>query len=160
MDKSLRLLNKIIADNPDDGFLYELKGQILFESSRVKDSVIAYDKAIKLLEAKYSTLSKISFASAILALKTDDEELLKLAIKRLEEAKYSEKKNALLFYQLANAYSKIRNKGLSYLALAEFNLLIDKKPRCKILASKAKKEFGDDLKVERLKADDLIEVCG
>jgi predicted Zn-dependent protease len=158
IDRSLDLLEKVIIKNPQDGFLFELKGQILFESGRVKDAAVAYDRAIKLLDEKDSAMAKLAFGSAILALKTKDEVLLELAIKRLEEAKAYESRSPFLFYQLAIAYNKMLDEGRSLLALAEYNLLIDKKDKVGKIAKLAKEKLPPSAKEEQLRADDLIEM--
>ena len=50
IDESLELLDPIIAKNPSDGFLFELKGQILFEMDGISSqlakqaSLLAYYK--------------------------------------------------------------------------------------------------------------------
>lgn len=159
-DEALKLLDEIIAENPRDGFLFELRGEILFGSGRVEDSIISYNQAIKLLSKEDSTLAKISFSSSILALKKNDETLIKLAIKRLEEAKEIENENPFLFRQLASAYSKIGDEGRSLLALAELNLLTGEKEKCRKFAKDAKEKLAKSEKMELLRADDLIELAG
>ena len=42
VDESLKLLDKIIALNPKNGFLYETKGQILFETGNVSPYVYRF----------------------------------------------------------------------------------------------------------------------
>ncbi len=145
-------------DNSGLGFLFELRGEILFGSGRVEDSIIAYSQALKLLPKEDSTLAKISFSSSILTLKKNDEDLIKLAIKRLEEAKEIENENPFLFRQLASAYSKIGDEGRSLLALSELNLLTGDKEKCRKFAKEAKEELGKSEKMELLRADDLIEL--
>jgi len=161
--EALFLLDPIIAvegrDTSEKGFLIEMKGQILFESGNIENSIIAYNQAIKLLSAKDSAQAKIAFASAILNLKTNDLDLLNLAIKRLEEAKIFEMENPFLFKQLASAYSKIKDEGRSLLALAEFNWLIGKKDKCTKYAKEAKEKLSKSAKLELLRADDLIDLA-
>jgi predicted Zn-dependent protease len=156
--KSLELLDPIIAENPQDGFLYELKGQILFESGSIQQAILAYDKSIKLLSNQYNGMAKTSFAAAILALKSSDRDLIKLAIKNLEEAKKFEDESPLLFKHLASAYDKIGDSGRSFLALAEFNALINQKEKAKKYAKEAKEKLKKSDKIELLRADDLLEM--
>ena len=166
--KSLKLLDEIIARNSattiksnysssELGFLYELKGQILFESGRIIDSTIAYDKAIKLLTPQDSSQAKISFAGSILALPQTDKELINLAIKRLDEAEKYEIDNPILYRQLASCYSKINDEGRSLLALAHFNCMIGQKEKCTKYAKQAKEKLDKSAKAELLKVDDLME---
>jgi predicted Zn-dependent protease len=158
VDESLRMLDPLIKKSPQDGFLFELKGQILFESGRIQDSILAYNQAVKLLSDEDRPLIKVALGSAILSLKTSDQDLIKLAIKELQSAKKYEKENPLLFKQLANGYSRIGDEGRSLLALAEFNFLIGEKEKCRKYARQAKDKLKKSDKIELLRADDLLEL--
>jgi predicted Zn-dependent protease len=158
-DAALALLNPIIAENSQNGFLLETKGQFLFESGRVEDSIISYDKAIKMLDVQTSAQIKIAFATAIFTLKKNDATLVKLGLKRLNEAKDFESDNPFLFRQLAAGYDKINDDGRSMLALAEFNLLVGEKEKCRKYAKEAKEKLAKTNKIDLLRADDLIDLA-
>ncbi len=159
LEESLKLLDPIIEKNSQDGFLFELKGQILFESGKVQNSILAYNQAIKLIPAQYNGMAKIAFASAVLELKSNDEYLLKLAISRLEKAKKYEKDNPFLFKQLASAYSRSNDEARSLLALAEFNFLISNKEKCRKYAKAAREKLDKSAKAELIRADDLLDLA-
>jgi len=171
VDESLKLLDEIIDkktpilanflkhNSLELGFLYELKGQILYESGRVQDAILAYNETIKFLSALDGAQAKISFASAILTLNQNDKTLLQLAIKKLEEASIFENENPFLFKQLANAYSRMKDEGRSLLALAEYNFLIGDKKKCVKYAKEAKEKLDKSAKAELLRADDLLEIA-
>lgn len=158
--ESLELLNQVIAKKSsiELAFLYELQGQILFESGNAVESTASYNKAIKMLEAKDASQAKIAFASSILSLVSKDKDLVNLAIKRLEEAKIFEEENSFLFKQLANAYDKNGEEGKSLLALAEYSFLIGDKEKCQKYLKNAKEKLPKDAKSELLRADDLLEI--
>ena len=156
--ESLNLLNEIINKNSKDGFLFELKGQILFESGQITESIIAYNQALKLLGPTDAAQTKIAFASAILSLSKNDEDLIKIAIKNLSDAKKYEGDNTLLFKQLASAYSKINDEGRSFLALAEFNFLRGDEEKTTKYAKKAKEKLPKTATEELLRADDLLDL--
>jgi predicted Zn-dependent protease len=158
ISKSLEFLNPIINKNPNDGFLHELKGQILFESGSIENAVLSYNQAIKLIPIKYSGLAQMSFSASILALNTSDKYLINLAVKNLEAAKTFESDSPILFKYLADAYNKKGDEGRSYLALAEYHFLIKEKDRAKKYADKAKEKLRKSDKIEQLRADDLIEL--
>ena len=165
IDEALQLLDQLINANSaqnliwfEAGFLFELKGQILFESGRIADSIAAYNQAIKSLDASDSALAKISFSSAILSLKENDADLIKLAIKRLREVEEVENENPFLFKQLASAYSKIDDEAMALLTLAEFNFLIGEKDKCHKYATEAKEKLASSKKKELLRADDLLDL--
>lgn len=160
INDGLYLLNKIINHEKNKlrlGFLYELKGQFLFESGKVNDSIIAYKKALELLSKQDAAQSKIAFSSAILNISGDDKDLANLAIKNLNEAKKYETQNPFLFRQLAIAYDKLSKSGKSYLALAHYHYLSGKKDKALKYAKEAKEKLSKDAKAELLEADDLIE---
>ncbi len=165
IDKGLSLLNGVIAkktllkNKSEIGFLYEIKGQFLFESGNIESSIVAYDEALKLLDGQDSSQAKIAFSSALLSLSKNDKDLVELAIKKLQEAKKYEYDNPFLFKQLANAYDKIGDNGRSFLALAEFNFWLGDKDKTIKYAKKAKEILEKDAKEELLRADDLIELA-
>jgi predicted Zn-dependent protease len=94
---SLENIDVLIKEKPKQGFLYDLKGQILFESSKNQEAIIAYNQAISRLNPVDSALTKISFALSILSLKNSDEELIQLAILRLKEAQKFEDDKKIFF---------------------------------------------------------------
>ncbi|NBV07274.1 MAG: hypothetical protein EBS06_08610 [Proteobacteria bacterium] len=158
--KSLKLLDAIISAKRDFlelGFLYELKGQILFESGQIYEAILAYDKSLKFLPEEDAAQARIAFATAIIVLPENDKDLLKLAIRKLEEAKKYENENPFLFKQLASAYAKINDEGRSILALAQFNCMIEQKEKCQKYAKEAKEKLEKNAKSELLQADDLLE---
>ncbi len=157
--EALKILDKIINNHKQNGFLYEVKGQFLFESGKIGDAILAYDKAVKLLNSEDSAQSKIAFATAILALKKTDKDLVNLAIKNLEEAKKVEEENPMLLRELSIAYDKINDEGRSFLALAEYNLAINEKDKAREYAKKAKEKLDKNNKLDLIRADDLLELA-
>lgn len=161
--EALKLLDKVIENNMEDGFLYELKAQILFESGNINDAIVFYDKAIKMLSRQDSSQAKIYFALAILTLPSHDKGLMQAAITRLKEAKEFEEDNAFLFKQLSNAYNKLGDEGRSFAALAEYNFLINDKKKAKKYAQNAKDIFlkvknKNEVRADILRLEDLLEL--
>ncbi len=161
--QGLKLLNEVIAKNNQDGFLYELKAQILFESGSVSDAVLAYSKAINLLEPRDAASIKISFALAILTLPTNDISLINLAIKKLKEAQNFESDNPFLYREFASAYHKNGDEARSLLALAEYHFLIGDKEKTRKYTKSAKEKFAevknkDAIKTDLTRIDDLLEL--
>ncbi|MDB2415013.1 M48 family metalloprotease [Rickettsiales bacterium] len=152
---SLNNINKLIYNYPKNPYFNELKGQILFENGKVKDSIKFYDNAISLLPG--SALLKIQLATAQIA--TEDSSLLNNAITNLEKALLKEKRNVFAWRQLAIAYGRNGDLGMSNLALAEeAHLLGDKEALDKFikLAQKHIKEGSPaDLRLKDLLASKL-----
>lgn len=154
---ALDLINPIIEKNPHDGFLYELKAQMLFESGQMQSAVLLYHKALKLIPPRYNTMTKISFAASILGVKTNDLQLINLAIRNLKEARAKEDDNAIVSKYLSDAYHKIHEEGKSYLALAQYNFAINQKEKAEKYAGQAKEKLKKTDKVELLALEDLLE---
>ncbi len=157
--EGLQLLEPLVLKNKDDGFLLELKAQILFESGDIVNAIEIYSKAIRYLDNQESALAKVYFASAILSLQKNDSDLIKLAIKSLREAELFEEENPFLFKQLAVAYNKIKDDGRAMLSLAQFNYLRGNKDKAIEYAKLAKVKLKDFDKEEMLRADDIIELA-
>lgn len=160
--EALKILDNLIATQVVEsdkifniGFLYELKGQFLFESGDAKESLIVYDKAIDNLPSDNANLVKIAFATAINSLQINDEELLNLTLDYLIQAKIYENDNPSLHMNLAKIYDKLNDEADSFLALAHYNLLINNDEKAKKYAKKAQKIFEKD---KDIKTDKLIEV--
>lgn len=161
--KSLKLLDPIIKNSKSNkinlGFLWELKGQILYESGDIENAIISYNKALKLLDNRDSAQVKIAFASAIINLNSLDKDLIKLAISNLKQAENFEKSNPFLFKQLAAAYSKNGDEALSFLALAQYNFILRNKDKCLKYAKMAKEKLNKSQKLALIKAEDLIKLA-
>lgn len=118
--QALNLIDGLIKEQPNNPYFYELKGQILFESGKVKDSVSAYQKALDLLPNNY--LLQISLAHALL----ENENSLqsnKKALALLQKSLISV--NSTFAWQLlAQAYDRVGQKAAAYYATAEFNYAI------------------------------------
>ena len=64
IDRALQLIDALIAAQPKNPYFYEQKGQFLFESGRINESIKAYEKALALLPD--TPLLQISLAHALL----------------------------------------------------------------------------------------------
>lgn len=157
ISRALELINPIIEKNPTDGFLYELKAQMLFESGQMQQAVLLYHQALKLIPQRYNVLTKISFAASILGVKTTDPQLINLAIKNLRQAKVVEDDNPMVLKYLSDAYHKIGEEGKSYLALAQYHFSINQKEKAEKYAKEAKEKLKKTDKIELLALEDLLE---
>lgn len=159
INDGLYIINKLIDHEENairKGFLYELKGQFLFESGMIQESVVAYNNALALLPDRDAAQSKIAISSAILSIAGNDSDLTDLAINYLDNAKKYESQNPFLFRQLAIAYDKVQQTGKSYLALAQYYYLSADKEKALKYAKKAKENLSN--KQALLEASDLIEI--
>lgn len=121
IENSLKEINSLIAESPNDPFFHELKGQILFENGRTSEALTSYQTSVKLLPNSaliLADLAKVEIAQKIPS-------TLKTAITHLEKSVSLDSSNSGTWRLLATAYGYAENLPMSYLALAEEALLKD-----------------------------------
>ena len=55
-------MDQLIVNSPNNPYLFELKGQMLFENGKLWDSIEAYEQAVKLLPNEALLLMALSQA--------------------------------------------------------------------------------------------------
>ncbi len=121
-ENAITILDRLIKKSPLDPYLLELKSMFLFESGKGTESLPYLNKAIALLpEAPL-----LRQMAAKIQLELNDPDLISTAIENLKIALLFEPKSNTTWYQLAIAYGRSGNKGMSSLALAEQNFIIKK----------------------------------
>lgn len=141
-------MGALIALSPNNGFNYELLGQMLYENGRIEPAIQAYSKANALAPANALILTDLGKAH----LANND---APSAIKALEQAALQRDANANTQRHLATAYGIIGKQGQSYLALAREAALQYKPDEMLRFAEQAKALLAAD-PVLRLHAEDLI----
>ncbi len=114
-ERGLEVIESLLADEPDNPFFWELKGQILFESGRVYESVPAYQKAVELDPRE--PLLTAALGEAQIA--SDDPAFLEDAIANLKTSLRSDPNNTQALMQIATAYGKTDQIGLAKYYTAE-----------------------------------------
>jgi predicted Zn-dependent protease len=147
---ALPLVDGLIAEYPEDPYFQELKGQILFENGRGAEAIGPYDKAVRLLPD--SALLRIGLARTLI--EQADPSLTKRALAHLKQAVRLEQKNPFAWSQLAIAYGRDRQFGMSALALAEAALARGDKKEARYQAKRAAKQLKRD-QAARLRAKDI-----
>jgi predicted Zn-dependent protease len=117
MDRALSVLDPLIDVEPMNPYLYELKGQILFEAGRIAQSIAPYSRAANL--APHAGLIRIAYGHALLEAQGEPGQFLPEAIRQLEQAVETETHAPEAHYFLAMAYGRQGKEGLSRLHLAE-----------------------------------------
>lgn len=115
--QALSLIDGLIAEQPNNPYFHELKGQFLFESGRVKESVTSYRKALDLLPDNY--LLQISLAHSLLE-SNDSRQNMQEATDLLQKS-LIKVKSPFAWQLLAQAYDRGGNKAAAHYATAEFN---------------------------------------
>ncbi|MDF1791412.1 MAG: M48 family metalloprotease [Thalassobaculaceae bacterium] len=113
--KAIALTRELIAEDPDDPYLHELEGQLLFETGKIDEAVPPLEKANAL--APQAGLIEISLAQALLA--RNDPASDQKARDHLQNAKRSESDWPFLWRQLATAQGRLGDIGQAALSLSE-----------------------------------------
>lgn len=152
LTNALKLTDGLIAEAPNDPFFHELKGQILFENGRVKDSIAPYRTAVRLMPA--SPLLRTELAHALI--ETNTPEANREAIANLDEALRKDRRDPSTWRLAGIAYGRDGQEGESALALAEYNLAIGRADDAVRMAERAKRAFAKGT-TGRLRAEDISE---
>ncbi|TDI60891.1 MAG: M48 family peptidase [Alphaproteobacteria bacterium] len=115
LENAIEEMDALLEANPKDPYYWELKGQILFESGKLRESIEPYRRAV--IHGPNEPLLRVGLAQSLLSL--DDEELAEEAIVHLERSNRTEPDNSFSWFQLAKAYTLVDNKAMASLASAE-----------------------------------------
>ena len=151
LDKALPLIDGLIAEEPQNPFFYELKGQMLFENARVTEALEPYRMAVKLVPR--SSLIRVQLARV--ELESNDPALLDDAIENLSMAVKTEPDVPTLWRNLAIAYGRKGDMANSALAMAEEAYYRGNKRDARFHAGKAKDMLPTG-SPGALRADDIL----
>ena len=157
INKSLKLIDNLINLEPENGYFYELKGQVLFENNDVKGSILNYKKALNLIKLDKSII-RILYANSILTLNDNSQVAITDAIDNLILARIKQKNNWKIYYLLAKAYKQKNDDAKSLIYLGYYNLFTENFDQAIKNANDAKEKFDLNEK-EILLADDLINIA-
>ncbi|HJV41856.1 M48 family metallopeptidase [Caulobacter sp.] len=114
-DRALKLLEGLIADHPDNPYLWELKGQILFEFNRIAQAEEPQRKSVALKPD--AALLRINLGQTLISL--DDPKKVEEGVQELKRSLLNDPDNAVTWRLLAQAYDKQKKDGEARLATAE-----------------------------------------
>lgn len=127
------LIDGLIAEQPDNPYFYELKGQMLLESGRVAQSLPPYQRAVAL--APDEPLLETALAKA--QIESGDPALIVPARGNLESAVQKEPGLGEAWRLLTIAYSRLEKPGKTALAQAEYSMILGERNQAKALAERA-----------------------
>ena len=155
IDEALTGIDKLIAQEPQNPYLYELKGQMLVEFSRVEEALPALQKTVDL--APKVGLFRIALGHALIEASSRNQksEYLKQAINHLKFAAKTEKRNTRVHRLLATAYGRIGEDNLAQIHLAEEALLQGNYRYAQRLAQQVTDNTADN-DPARLHAQDIL----
>ncbi|MEM9706469.1 MAG: M48 family metalloprotease [Pseudomonadota bacterium] len=151
IDPALAEINSLLAEEPENPYFHELKGQMLFEFGRIDDSIAPHRQSVAL--APDEALLRINLGRALIA--TEDKARLPEAVEILKSALALENDNALGWFELARAHGGLGNLGHAHLATAESKYNGGAMGEAAQFALRAQKEFKPG-QPEYRRATDII----
>jgi predicted Zn-dependent protease len=136
----LKILDELQKEEPDNGYFFDLRGQIMFEQGRIPEAITAWREAT-ILEPK-AGLIHLSLAQALLQdeKQAPDEALINLLAARDN----GERDTSQVYRSLAIVYGRQGKEGLAKLSLAEEAVLKGDKEFAIDQAKRAEKLLVND----------------
>jgi predicted Zn-dependent protease len=115
LQKALATANGLIAEEPNNPYFYEVRGQIYLSLAKPALAIPDYQKSVNLRPRAPQLL--LALATAQLA--TENPDLAAPALQNLKAAILVEDDDPLTWFQTAQAYSMLKNEPMADLATAE-----------------------------------------
>lgn len=139
-DKALAAIDGLLKEQPNNPYLWELKGQVLFEFGRPAEAEAAHRRSVELKPD--APLFHINLAQTLIALEKKDR--LDEAIVELKKALAVENDNAFAWQLMGEAYDAKNMPGQARLAQAEYHYAIGNLGDAKAFAMRAREYLPKD----------------
>ncbi|HEX6866916.1 MAG TPA: M48 family metalloprotease, partial [Caulobacteraceae bacterium] len=139
-DRAIKLIDELLVDHPDNPYLYELKGQILFEFARTAEAEEPQRKSVELKPD--APLLRVNLGQTLVAL--DDPKKRDEGIAELKKALLQEDDNTVAWRLLAEAYDRRGDDGLARLATAEAYFSVGAEKEARGFAMRARELLDKD----------------
>lgn len=150
-DQSLKVLDTLLAEQPNNPYLWELKGQVLFEFGRAPEAEQPQRKSVELKPD--APLLRINLGQTLIAL--DDDKKVEEGVGELKKALTQEHDNAPAWRILAQAYDKQGKEGLARLATGEYFFSVGDATQARVFAMRAREKLDKDTPEWR-RATDIV----
>jgi predicted Zn-dependent protease len=149
--RAIGAIDSLIADQPRNPYLWELKGQVLFEAGRPKEAEPAHRRSVELKPD--APLLLINLGQTLVA--EGDAPHVAEAVVFLKHALAAESDNALAWRLLSEAYDTQGLDGMARLATAEQNFYLGQMTDARVFAVRARELLKKD-SPEWRRANDII----
>lgn len=150
-DHALKAIDALLAEQPNNPYLWELKGQVLFEIGRAKEAEPAHRRSVELKPE--APLLRENLAQALIAI--GGPARLDEAVRDLQRSLQQEPDSPLGWRLLSEAYDAKDEPGLARLAAAEQNFNLGQLLEARTFAFNARKLLARD-SPEWRRATDII----
>jgi predicted Zn-dependent protease len=149
--KALAAVNSLIAEEPNNPYFYEARGQINMSLAKPREAIPDYQKSVNLRPR--APQLRLALATAMLA--TDNEQLAQPALDNLKAATMVEDDDAFTWYQTAQAYSMLKNEPMANLATAELWYNVGDMKRAIVFATRARGKLSQG-GIDWQRANDIL----
>jgi predicted Zn-dependent protease len=150
-DKALKLIDALLVEQPQNPYLWELKGQVLFEFGRAAEAEEPQRKSVALKPD--AALLHINLGQTLIAL--DDKAKIAEGVAELRKSLRLESDNAVAWRMLAAAYDKEGLDGMARLATAEYAFAVGDQRQALVFAMRAREKLAKDTPEWR-RATDIV----
>lgn len=153
--KALDAVDVLLAEQPENPYFWELKGQILFEEGRPSEALEAHQRSVQLKPD--APLLRINLAHALI--ETSDPTQLAEAENQLKRALALEPDNTMGWRLLSQAYASQNKEGEARLASAEYWFALRRPEQAAQFAMRAR-DMLDRNSIEWRRATDIVLASG
>jgi predicted Zn-dependent protease len=134
LQKALSTINSLIAEEPNNPYFYEVRGQIYVSMAKPMLAIPDYQKSVNMRPRAPQLL--LALATAQLA--TDDAALAQPALNNLKAATLVENDDIFTWYETAQAYSMLKNEPMADLSTAELWYNVGDMRKALVFATRAR----------------------
>jgi predicted Zn-dependent protease len=153
--RALDAVDALLAEQPENPYFWELKGQILFEEGRPEEAIGAHQRSVDIKPD--AALLRINLAHAMI--ETGDPGRLDEAVDQLKHATALEKDDSMAWRLLAQAYASQGKEGEARLASAEMYFAIGAEREATQFALRAR-DMLEPGSIEWTRAMDIVFASG
>ncbi|MFI4973388.1 MAG: M48 family metalloprotease [Caulobacterales bacterium] len=139
-DKALKAIDALLTDQPNNPYLWELKGQVLFESGRAAEAEPAHRRSVALMPD--APILRLNLGQTLLA--ENDPAKLGDAITNFNRSLVVEPDDPLAWQYLSEAYDAKGDAGMARLAAAEQNFNLGQMKDARAFAMRAREILKKD----------------
>ncbi len=136
--KALAAANGLIADEPNNPYFYEVRGQIYVSLAKPALAIPDYQKSVNLRPRA----PQLRTALATAQLAAEDPALATAALANLKAATLVEDDDAFTWYETAHAYSLLKNEPMADLSTAELWYNVGDMRKAVVFASRARAKLS------------------
>ncbi len=150
-DQALKLIDALLVEQPENPYLWELKGQVLFEFGRAAEAEAPQRKSVELKPD--APLLRVNLGQTLIAL--DDPAKVEEGVAELRKALTQEDDNAVAWRLLAQAYDTQGKDGQARLATSEYFFSVGDATQARVFAMRAREKLTKDTPEWR-RATDIV----